>query len=389
MKTIKVAVLGACGWMGKVHTNAYLNLERQFGNIGVRAEVRWVVDQNKELLEQSSRSISGCKISTDWHDAVSDPEIDLIDICLPDLTHYEAAKAALLNGKHVYCEKPLTDTLAQAKELTELALSKKVITRVGHSFPVNPAHRLARRLITSGEIGTVTFFRGSQHVDTHSTPHAPFIWRLDGNLAATGIVGDTGSHVFSLLDYLVGEVDELTAHCPIVFPERPEVSGAIYGGTISAHENAKMRAVTNPDLGIVMCRFKNGAVGTIDFSRIASGKKFEQRYDVFGTKGAISYDYDQITRLKVYRSSADGSPAGYQSIDVGPEMPEYAAYLPLANFGLGYNEIKTYEVREVVESIASGQSKWPTFQDGKRIVAVTEACMKSHKSNGWVKVDND
>ncbi len=386
MKKIRVAVLGACGWMGKVHTSGYVNLARQFPDVDVEVEVTWLVDQNEAGLNEITRSI-GCKnVSTNWEEAVVADDVDLVDICLPDKDHYPAARAALIAGKHVYCEKPLTDTFEQATELAALAKKNGLKTRLGHSFTVNPAHRLAKNIIANGDIGEITYFRGSQHVDTHGSPETPFIWRLDGDLARTGIVGDTGSHVFSIFDYLVGPVKELFAHCPIVFSERPDVPGATYGGSVEVTSDTPKTAVSNPDMGLITCKFENGAVGTIDFSRIATGKKFEQRYDIFGTKGSISYDYDQPFRLKVYTEDRAGGGVGYKVIDIGPEMHEYGAYLPLPNFSLGYNEVKMYEVREVIETVAGGPEIYPTFEDGKRIVSVTDACMDSHESNKWEKV---
>jgi predicted dehydrogenase len=386
MRPISVGVLGACGWMGKVHTGAYLGMRRQFPDLAAEVRLRWLADENLAALEKAANLTGATRISTDWTDVVDDPEVDLVDICLPDKLHYPVAKAALEAGKHVYCEKPLTDSGDEARELAAIAARKGLTTRVGHSFPVNPVHRLARRIIENGEIGAVTLFRGAQHVDSHGSPDAPFIWRLDGALAPTGIVGDTGSHVFSFMDYLVGEVDEITAHCPVIFSERPEVKGAAYGGFTAGERTGKMLPVGNPDLGMLLCRFKGGAVGVVDFSRIATGKRFMQRYEVFGTKGAITYDYDEICRLNVYRGDDPAGQQGFRAIDIGPEAPEYGAFLPLANFGLGYNEIKMVEAKEVIQSIATGASVWPTFSDAARIVAVVDACIESHQSRRWVKI---
>jgi predicted dehydrogenase len=387
MKTIVVAVLGACGWMGRVHSNAYSGLARQFPGLPAEVRIKWLVDADLTAVTKAAKALQVENISDSWEAAIADPEVDLIDICLPDKFHYQAAKVALLAGKHVYCEKPFTDTNEEADELVRLAAEKGVITRVGHSFPINPAHRLARSLIQSGEIGEITMFRATQHVDTHGSPDAPFIWRLDGEQARTGIVGDTGSHVFSFIDYLVGEVDELTAHCPVIFETRPYVAGAVYG-QVATGAATETRTVTNPDLGMVICRTKSGAVGTIDFSRIATGKRFMQRYEIYGTKGSITYDYDEITRLHVFKFSDPAGQQGFRAIDVGPEHPDYASFLPLPNFGLGYNEIKTLEVSKVIESIALNRPAWPTFADAKRIVALVEASMASHASRQWERVHN-
>ena len=388
MRHLNVAVLGACGWMGRVHSNAYAAMARQFPEIQAKVNVRWLVDDNFAGASRATEGFPGSKASRDWADAVSDPDVDLVDICLPDKLHYEVAKAALLAGKHVYCEKPLTDTTEQATELVALGQANGLITRVGHGFPINPVHQLAREIIQGGKIGDVTLFRGAQHVDSHGSPDAPFIWRLDGDLARTGIVGDTGSHVFSFVDYLVGEVEEITAHCPVMFKDRPEVEGAAYGSFSGGKNTGRRKAVTNPDLGMVLCRFKSGGVGTIDFSRVATGRRFMQRYEIYGTKGAITYDYDQITRLNVFYLNDATGEQGFRAIDVGPEMKDYRSFLPLANFGLGYNEVKAIEASQVIQSIIDNRPAWPTFADAKRIVALVDACMASHASRQWEKVRN-
>lgn len=371
-----------------MHSNAYAALGMRFPELNATVKIEWLVDGNEQAVSGDAEKLSVSKYGTDWRKAVDDPEVDLVDICLPDALHYEVAKAALLAGKHVYCEKPFTNTVAEAEELVALAAQSKLITRVGHNFPVNPAHQLAKKLIQSGEIGEITMFRAMQHIDSHGDPNAPFIWRLDGKLAPTGIVGDTGSHLFAYADFLVGEVEELTAFCPTVISERPVVHGAVLGDAIVGEPTGEMVQVTNPDAGMVICRFKSGAIGTIDFSRIATGKKFVQRYEVYGTKGSITYDYDNRERLNLYKVSDERGQQGFRAIDVGPEFPEYASFNPLPNFGLGYNEIKMIEVSRVVESIASNTLAWPTFEDGKRIIALVEASMLSHVSRKWEKVQN-
>jgi predicted dehydrogenase len=368
MTEIRVAVLGASGWMGKVHTMAFQTFPHFFGAAHGTVRVTTLVEANA-TADLSFRA-PGAKILTNWQDAVNDPDIDLIDICLPDHLHYPVAKAALLAGKHVYCEKPLADTAAEAKELADLARAKGVITRVGHAFPRNPVHDVARQIITSGQIGEITMFKGCQHVDVFADPAAPFMWRADGKLAPTGIIGDTGSHVFSFMEFLIGPVSSLIADNMIFTTQRPNGAG--------------MAQVTNPDATHVMCRFANGARGIVDFSRVATGRKFRQTYEVYGTKGSLTYDYDQVNRLHVY-STAD-TPQGYRAIDVGPDHPSYAAFLPLPNFALGYNEMKIIEAYEVIRSITTHQPAWPTFDTGHHICQMVDACMESAAKQVWVDI---
>jgi predicted dehydrogenase len=147
MTEVRVAVLGGSGWMGKVHTMAYQTFPHFLGTSGGTARVVAIVEANAAAAEDLAARAPGARILQDWKIAVDDPDVDLIDICLPDSLHYEVAKAALLAGKHVYCEKPLANTAAEARELADIARAKGVITRVGHAFPLNPVHRLAKEII--------------------------------------------------------------------------------------------------------------------------------------------------------------------------------------------------------------------------------------------------
>ncbi|MEC8197234.1 MAG: Gfo/Idh/MocA family oxidoreductase, partial [Pseudomonadota bacterium] len=182
MTQVRVAVLGASGWMGKVHTMAYQTFPHFLGAESGTAKVVALVEANPKAAEELAFRAPEAKILNDWKAAISDPDIDLIDICLPDSLHYEVAKAALLAGKHVYCEKPLADTAAEARELADIAKEKGVITRVGHAFPRNPVHDLAKEIIDAGEIGEIKMFKGCQHVDMFGDPLAPYMWRANGEL---------------------------------------------------------------------------------------------------------------------------------------------------------------------------------------------------------------
>ena len=368
---VRVAVLGASGWMGRVHTMAYQTFPHFFGPSHGTAEVVALVEGDAAAAANLGFRAPGARIVDDWREVVEAPDVDLIDICLPDALHHEVAKAAIAAGKHVYCEKPLADTAEQARELADLARATGAITRVGHAFPRNPVHDLAR------EIGEITLFKACQHIDSYADPTAPYMWRADGALARTGIIGDTGSHVFSFMDFLVGRVTGLVADTYITTAARP-VEGS-----------DEMRPVTNPDGANVLCRFENGARGIVDFSRTAMGRKFRQTYEIYGTKGAIAYDYDEVNRLRFYSGDDPEGRRGFREIDVGTENATFAAFLPLPNFALGYNESKIIEVAEVVRSITENRPMWPTFETGHHICQIVDACMDSAASGSWVTIGRE
>ncbi|MEO1638955.1 MAG: Gfo/Idh/MocA family oxidoreductase [Pseudomonadota bacterium] len=386
MKEIKVAILGASGWMGKVHTMAFQTFPHFFGDSGGTARVVALIEANADAAKSLAFRAPDAKILSTWQEAVADPDIDLIDICLPDSLHYEVAKAALLAGKHVYCEKPLADTATQARELADIAREKGLMTRVGHAFPRNPVHDLAKEIIDAGEIGDIKLFKACQHVDMYGDPLAPYMWRANGDLAPTGIIGDTGSHVFSFMEFLVGKVSSLIADNFIVTKKRPVVDGIGYGEDTVLNGDENWSDITNPDGSNILCRFANGARGLVDFSRVATGRKFMQTYEIYGTKGSLAYTYDEVNRLRFYTNDDKVGRRGYREIDVGPEHETYRAFLPLPNFALGYNESKIIEAAEVLRSIVSNQPMWPTFETGHHICQIVDACMDSSAQQRWVDI---
>lgn len=386
MKEVRVAVLGASGWMGRVHTMAFQTFPHFFGDSGGTARVVALVSGSPEMAHEVSFRAPGAKVLATWQEAVNDPDIDLIDICLPDNLHYEVAKAALLAGKHVFCEKPLAETAAEARELADIARAKGLITRVGHAFPRNPVHDRAKEIIEAGEIGEIKMFKGCQHVDMFGDPLAPYMWRANGDLAPTGIIGDTGSHVFSFMEFLVGNVSSLIADAYIVTPKRPVVEGAGFGAQTALTGDEDWAEITNPDGANVMCAFANGARGLVDFSRVATGRKFMQSYEIYGTKGSLAYSYDELSRLHFYSNEDAVGRRGYRAIDVGPEDATYGAFLPLPNFGLGYNESKIIEAAEVVRSVVTNTPIWPTFETGHHICQIVDACMTSARLKRWVDI---
>jgi predicted dehydrogenase len=386
VREIRVALIGACGWMGKAHTLGYRNMPVLFGSEPAVPVLDMLVDVDPEGLKRAARDYGARRTSADWRDAIRDPDIDLVDIVLPNQMHLEVGLAALAAGKHVYCEKPLTNTAEEAKQLADAAAKAGVITMVGHNFPKNPAHAIARRLIEDGEIGRPVHFRASMHVDVLADPLTPFMWRCDKEAAGTGAVGDIATHIFSLTQYLIGDIAELVADLAIITTHRPVVESFNYGRQQKADSAAQMREVTTDDIVTLLCRFANGAMGTIDVSRVAAGRKFAQSYELYGTKGALAFNIDEVNRIHFYRTGDRATEQGFKAIDAGPDHERYGAFYPVANFGLGYNEYKAIEIRDLIEGIAAGRQVWPSFADGWRIMRIVDACVRSERERAWIKV---
>jgi len=389
MKEIRVAILGAGGWMGSAHAMGYRNQPILFGNEPAVPILHTVVDVDEDVCRDVAARIGPATSSTDWRTAIADPEVDLVDICLPNNLHYEVARAAIDAGKHVYCEKPLTIDADEALALAQAAEAQGVVTMVGHNFPRNPAHGIARDLIERGEIGRIVHFRASMHVDFLADPDIPFMWRCDREEAGTGAVGDIATHIFSLVQYLIGDIESLVADMEIVTKSRPMLNAFNYGKQQKVPDDAPRREVTTDDIVTLLCRFAGGGMGTIDVSRVATGQKHAQNYELYGTKGALRFNYDNVNRIHFYRVGDAPAEQGFKAIDASPEHARYGAFYPVANFSLGYNEFKAIEIRELIEAVAAGTPAWPTFRDGLKIMRIVDACIVSSQSRQWVTVPTD
>ena len=236
------------------------------------------------------------------------------------------------------------------------------MTRVGHNFPKNPVHDLAKEMIDSGEIGDIVLFRASMHVDVLADPNTPFMWRCDGNLAPTGVVGDVASHLFSFVHRLIGPIEELAAEYAIELLNVPTAK-VLVTEYRPRRNRAQLSARSQIPTSSTSCASSAMvAAASSMLSRVASGRRFLQKYEVYGTRGGLEFNYDEINRPALLLMDDAPNRQGYRLIDVGPENANFASLLPVANFGLGYNEYKAIEVSEVVEVGRNRQTRLAHLQ---------------------------
>ena len=371
--------------MGKTH--AYL-FKAQSGVFGPEPDVSVgiVADVTAELAATAATNYGVARSTGNWRDVVADPSVDVVDIVTPNNLHHEMAMAAIEAGKHVYCEKPLAMSSQQTFEMMRAAEKRGIVTLVGFNYPINPIHRVARDIIASGDIGEIVNVRLSKNVDYMSDPAMPFVWRHDKRIAGTGTLGDTVSHVLSMLQYLGCHVAEALGHVRIVHGERPFVSGAAIGRSSDSAARSTMRTVDTDDEVLALIKLQNGATGTIDASRVATGRRMEFRYDITGSRGALSWTIDRTNELQFYSSTDGTGRQGFRRIETGPEHAGYGDFYPVANIGMGYNDQKMIEIRTLIEAVAFGRTEvWPTFADAHRIQCVLDAISKSSDERRWVK----
>ncbi len=381
---IGVAMIGS-GLMAKSHTMGYRNVEAVYGSTPFRPRFTVLADAREDLARSGAESLGYERWTVDWREAVTDMGVDVVDIVTPNFLHKEIAMAAIAAGKHVYCEKPLALTAAEAKEMYEAAEAAKVKTLVGFNYLRNPAIAEARRLIASGALGEIWTFSGQFVLDACSDPDVPFTWRFERKLSGSGALGDLGAHIISLALVLVGPVSSVAGLSKTFVKTRPTPTG-VFGYGSGADLSAPRREVENDDATTFLVEFTSGASGHIEASRVATGRTWHQSIEIIGSKGALQFVQQDIHTLRLYLSGDPVEQKGYREIELGPSHGDYAAFWPFAGVPLGVHELKTIEVNEWLNAIAEDRRPDGDFKEGWHVSEVLDAVERSAAERRWVDI---
>ena len=374
MKEIGVGVIGT-GFMGKAHSIAYSASASVFGT-GLRPRLEMVCDLSPERAQNRATDLGFSRYSADWQDVVNDPAIDLISVCTPNDTHAEISIAALKAGKNVWCEKPMSTTLADSIAMRDMAAASTGKTIIGYNYTKNPAVTHARRLIEEGHIGRVSGFFCRYDVDNEADGTRPWSWRMSRDKSGTGANGDVLSHVISIGHYLAGStISKVVGDIAIIHSQRRD-------------ENSpnRQKTVDNDDMVSALVTFANGVKGHIGASRVTWGRKCGLRWEIHGTEGTILYDQERLNELKLFTRHSDPATDGFRTILTGPLHPPYSAFLPNGGHSLGYMDVKICELHELLTAIEQDKQVWPNFEDGLAIEYVMDAVDRSALSGQWVEV---
>tara|TARA_R110002167_G_scaffold1426_1_gene6639 strand:+ start:108668 stop:109771 length:1104 start_codon:yes stop_codon:yes gene_type:complete len=366
MTQIGIGIIGG-GYMGKAHAVAMASVGAVFETT-LRPRLEMVCATNDASAEKYRAAYGFARATSDWRTLVNDPAVEAIVIASPQSTHRDIAEAAFKLGKPVLCEKPMGASLADSRAMTVAATATGVINMVGFNYIRTPASQYARQLIASGAIGDVTWFRGEHTEDFLADPTTPANWRTTG--AANGTMGDLAPHMLNAALALIGPITSLIAEVETVHHTRP-------GGT-----------VTNDDHGQMMCRFENGAMGAMYFSRIATGRKMGYAYEITGTKGAIKFDQEDQNAIWLYKMDGDEAQRGFTKILTGPAHPDYLPFCQGPGHGTGYQDQIIIEAKDFLDAIATGQNKWPTFHDGLAVNQIVAAALASSDTKSWQTVSD-
>ena len=383
---IGIAMIGS-GLMAKSHTMGYRNVESVYGTTPYRPRFAVLADASEDLARRGAESMGYARYTTDWRDALADPDVDVVDIVTPNFLHFDIAMAAIEAGKHVYCEKPLALNAADARQMYEASEKAGVKTLVGFNYLRNPAIAEARRLIGSGVLGDIWTFQGRFVLDACSDPDVPFTWRFERKLSGSGALGDLGAHIISLAQVLVGPISSVVGLSRTFITERPEPTG-VFGYGSGADLNAPRHAVENDDATTFLMEFASGASGHIEASRVSTGRTWHQSIELIGSKGALQFVQQDIHTLRLYQTGDPADRKGYKEIELGPKHGDYGAFWPFAGVPLGVHELKTIEVNEWLNAIAEDRRPDGDFREGWLVAEVLDAVERSAAERRWVDVPN-
>jgi len=384
---LRVGMIGYA-FMGAAHSQAWRTVNHAF-DLPLAAEMSVVCGRNEAEVAAAAGKLGWARHTTDWRALVESDDIDLVDICSPGDTHAEIALAALAAGKHVLCEKPLANTVDEAREMTAAAInarSRGVRAMCGFNYRRVPAVTLMQQLVAAGRIGTVRHVRAVYLQDWIVDPSFPLVWRLRKEVAGSGALGDIGAHIVDLTQFVTGQsiasVSALTETFVRTRPLPESSSG------LGASGGAGTGEVTVDDAALFLARLDGGAVATYEATRFATGRKNGLRVELNGSLGSLVFDFERMNELEFYDGTRPGDEQGFARIMVTePTHPYMAAWWP-AGHPIGYEHTFTHEVRDLLEAIADSDDPTPSFADALQVQLVLDAVERSAGSGAWVKVDD-
>jgi predicted dehydrogenase len=385
-RTLGVGLIGYA-FMGAAHSQAWRTAPHFF-DLPLRPELTVLAGRNRSAVTDAAAKLGWSSTETDWRRVLERDDVDLVDVCTPGDTHAEIAIAALEAGKHVLCEKPLANSVAEAEAMADAAAkaaTRGVRSMVGFTYRRVPAIGLARQLVAEGRLGEIRHVRAQYLQDWIADPTAPMSWRLDKAKAGSGALGDIGAHIVDLTQHITGErLTGVSALLETFVKERPLPAAA---GTLSGVAGEGTGTVTVDDAAVFTGRFTGGALGVFEATRFALGRKNAIRIEINGSRGSLAFDFEDMNVLHFFDGDEPDETAGFRRIVVTePGHPYVGAWWP-AGHGLGYEHGFTHQVVDLVTAIAYGEDPTPSFADGLQVQRVLDAVERSAAdSSRWTEI---
>ncbi|MEQ9454112.1 MAG: Gfo/Idh/MocA family oxidoreductase [Phycisphaeraceae bacterium] len=395
-KTLGVALIGS-KFMGKAHSNAYLNVSKFF-DLPLDPRMVIVAARDPKDLAAFSKRWGWERSTTDWRQAITDPEVDLVDVSTPNHLHAEQSIAALEAGKHVACEKPLAGTLDEARSMVEAAKkARKQQTFVWFNYRRVPAIAFARQLVQKGRLGQIYHVRCVYKQDWGG-PETPLLWRFRGKDAGSGALGDLGAHIIDAARFITDdEITEITGAILETFVKERAIveetaanASSLKGNKKKRKTKPKMGRSTVDDAAVFTARFKQGAIATFEATRLSTGDKNGNRIEIHGEHGAIRFGFNRMNELEWYDNTLEPPLQGWSTIDVtdGDAGHPYVANWWPVGHGLGYEHGFINQLADTCRVIAGKKisAPIPDFKDAYQTQRVMEAVVLSARNHATIKL---
>jgi predicted dehydrogenase len=373
--TIGVGILGYA-FMGKAHSNALKKLPyMMYPPVAVPRLVA-ISGRNEDAVKEAARRYGYEKYYTNWRDLVNDPDVQLFDNSGPNDAHAEPCILAAQAGKHILCEKPLARTAAEAKSMLDAVQKAGVKHMVAFNYRFVPAIRQIRELIDSGAFGQIYHFRAVYLQEWIADPDFGMVWRLDRNVAGSGALGDLGAHIIDLARFLIGEPTRIGAMTKTFIKERPDNQG----GT---------GQVTVDDAFVSTVEFANGAIGTLESTRFAPGRKNFNSFEINAEHGSVRFNLERMNEIEVFWRDGRKETQGFTNVLVSESYhPWWSNWWPQGHI-IGWEHTFVHEFDHLLRAIVNNEDVAPygaTFEDGYRCAVICDAVVESAQSGRVVDI---
>jgi predicted dehydrogenase len=375
-KPWNVGLIG-CGFMGRAHSNAYRKVGNFF-DLPLQPVLKAACARTHSDVTAFANNWGYESVETDWRRMIDRKDIDAIDICTPNDTHREIALAAAAAGKAILCEKPLARTAAEGADMIAAVERAKVPNIVWYNYRRVPAVTLAKQLIDAGKLGKIFHYRAAFLQDWTISSELPQggagLWRLDKNVAGSGVTGDLLAHCIDTAMWLNGGIDCVTAMTETFIKERKH------------NLTGKVESVGIDDACAFLARFGNGSLGTFESTRYARGHKALYTFEINGEHASIRWDLHDLHRLEYFDHRDDSLTRGWRSIHVTDREMPYMSHWWVPGLQIGYEHSFVHQVADFLEALGQGKEAAPTFRQAQLTQEVCDAVLKSAASKQWVDV---
>ena len=373
-KKMNVGLIG-CGFMGRVHSNAYRKLG-QFFDHEHEMVLKAVCDSNEKKVRAFAGRWGWESFETDWRKIAERDDIDLVDICTPNNSHHNITMAAAKAGKIIACEKPLAMSVSEAQEMTDAVEKSGKPNMVWFNYRRVPAVALAKIIVDEDRIGRVFHYRAKYLQDYTINPEVPqggdSLWRLDARVAGSGVTGDLLAHSIDMATWLIGNISSVVAMTETFIKERR-----------MQDEPDKVMPVKIDDACAFLARFENGALATFESTRYARGRKNQSTFEINGEKGSVAFDLENAHELGYFNYSDDGHVRGWRKIQVWDSDHPYAKHWWVPGCVIGYEHFHINTLADFISGIEKGEKACPDFRDALATQNVCDAVLASAKNNKW------